>query len=84
MVPRGAEEGPKSDPKRQVEPRTAPRRSHDQLECPGGGGYPQFGVTPGTPFWHPKTTQDEAQNDPKSKRKSQKQKERFKTIKDPS
>ena len=84
MVLRGAEDGPKSDPKPQDEKRTEPRRSQDRLGPPRGGGTPQFGVTPGAPFWRPKRHQNRSQNDEKSKRKIKRQKKLSKTILDPS
>ena len=73
----------KRDPERQDEKRTEPRRSWDRLGPPQGR-FPKFRRAPGGPFGRPKRHQNRSQNDQKSKRKIKSQKNRSKTILDPS
>ena len=55
MVPRGAEEGPKSDLQRQVERTNAPRRAQDRLG-PAKGAIRRLFPHPQGTIWEPKTT----------------------------
>ena len=84
---KSSQEGPKRVQKRsQTASRTkkrtkpTPRPSWDSPKV----RFPPFSGPPGNPYGRPKTTQNGAENDPKSKRKSRVEKKRSKTIKDPS
>ena len=59
MVIRGAEDGPKSDPKPQDEKRTEPRRSQDRLGPPKCR-FAHYPCAPGRPFGTPKRLKIEA------------------------
>ena len=79
MVLRGAQDDQKSDPERQDEKRTEPRRSWDRLGPPQGR-LAQLRRAPGAPFWRPKLHQNGTEIDPKSKRKIKGQEKRSKTT----
>ena len=82
---------PKNDPKttKKAIPNDKTKQGPNQddlwivLDQPQGV-QPQFGVTPGVPFGRPKRHQTRSQNDQKSKRKIKTNKNRSKTILDPS
>ena len=82
-TPSGVQEGQKSDPKRQDEKRTEPRRSQDRLGPPRGRLAPTSPVQ-ACPFGRPKRHPNRSQNDQNSKRKIKRKKNRSKTILDPS
>ena len=82
-----SQEGPKRVPKRsqtasrtKKRTKTTPRPSWDLPR----GRFAPLSVTSRGPFGHPKTTQNGAENDQKSKRQSRSEKKRSKRIKDPS
>ena len=78
-----AKRAKKANPKRQDKKRSKPRRSQDRLGLPGGGDH-QFVRAAGAPFGTPTRHQNRSPNDQKSKRKSKRPKNAFKTILDPS
>ena len=82
-TPRGAQDDQKSDPERQDEKRTEPRRSWDRLGPPRCR-FAHYPCAPRSPFGRPKRHQNRAQNDQKSKRKFKTKKRRPKTILDTS
>ena len=82
-TPRGAQDDQKSDPERQDEKRTEPRRSLARLGPPRCR-FAHYPCAPGTSFGRPNRHQNLSQNDQKSKRKFKTMKKRSKTILDPS
>ena len=84
---KSSQEGPKRVQKRsqtasrtKKRTKTTPRPSWDLPR----GRFAPLSPTSRGPFGRPKTTQNGAENDPKSKRKSRSEKKRSKRIKDPS
>ena len=83
MVPSRAEEGAKMIPNRKSNQEGT--KTNDTKTVLGLAQGPILNLEPpGGPFGRPKTTQNGAENDPKSKRKSISEKKPSKRIKDPS
>ena len=89
--PKGAPRRPQEEPKRvkKASPNRKTKKGPSQvdpktiLEAPRER-FADFSLTPRGAFGHPKTIQNGAESDPKSKRKSRVEKKRSKTIKAPS
>ena len=83
MVLRGAQDDQKSDPERQDEKRTEPRRSWDRLGPPPRA-RPQVRAHPRGSIWEAKTAPKSIPKRSKIEAKNQDEKNRSKTILDPS